>query len=217
MAFKIAIIGTGRVGTALAAGWLTAGHSVTFGARDAGSDKAQTALSRLPAARAAGVAEAAAEAEVVVLATPWAAAQSAVAAAGDLRGKVLIDCTNPLGPDGVLFGPNTSGAEQIAGWAAREYPGLSPAGAHVVKAFNTIGAEVMANPRYGERRAVLLYAGDDAAAKAVVAGLAADLGFEPQDAGPLRAARLLEPLALAWINLARGGLGREFAWGLLRR
>ncbi len=214
MAFKIAIIGTGRVGTALAGGWLAAGHEVTFGVRDAGSDKAQAALAKLPAARAAGLAEAAAGAAVVVLATPWAGAQSAVAAAGDLGGKVLVDCTNALGPEGVLFGPASSGAEQIAGWVAREYPGL---GARVVKAFNTIGAEVMANPRYGERRAVLLYAGDDAAAKATVATLAADLGFEPQDAGPLRAARLLEPLALVWINLAHGALGREFAFGLLRR
>jgi 8-hydroxy-5-deazaflavin:NADPH oxidoreductase len=206
---KIAIIGTGRVGSALAGGWLRAGHTVTFGARDRQSEKTRAVLARLPQARAMSIAEAAAGAEVVVLATPWAAALPALAAAGDLNGKVLVDCTNPVGPDGLMVGLTTSAAEQLAAAAP---------GARVVKAFNHIGAEVMANPRYaGGQRAVMMYAGDDAAAKANVAALAADLGFEALDAGPLRLARTLEPLALLWITLARSGLGREFAWGLLSR
>lgn len=188
---NIAIIGTGRVGSALAGGWLRA------------------ALARWPEARAATIAEAAAGAAVVVLATPWPAAQPAALAAGDLTGKVLIDCTNPIGPDGLVVGLTTSGAEQLA---------AAVPGAQVVKAFNHIGAEVMANPRYADgRAAVLMFAGDDAPAKATVAALAADLGFEPQDAGPLRLARTLEPLAVLWITLSRSGLTRGFAWGLLRR
>ncbi len=206
---NIAIIGTGRVGSALAGGWLKAGHRVTFGARDLGSEKVRAALARHPEARAASLAEAAAGAEVVVLATPWPAAQPAAAAAGDLRGKVLIDCTNPIGPDGLAVGLTTSAAEQLA---------AAVPGAHVVKAFNHMGAEVMADPRYADgRQAVMVYAGDDAAAKATVAALAADLGFQPQDAGPLRQARLLEPLALLWITLSRTGLTRQFAFGTLTR
>jgi predicted dinucleotide-binding enzyme len=76
----------------------------------------------------------------------------------------------------------------------------------------------MADPRYGGEGVTMFYCGDDAAAKEVAARLAADLGFEPVDAGPLAAARLLEPLALLWISLAyRQGLGREIAFKLLRR
>ena len=206
---NIAIIGTGRVGTALAGGWLRAGHTVTFGARDTQSEKTRAALAKLLGAGLASIAEAAAGAEVVVLATPYPAAQPAALAAGDLTGKVLVDCTNPLGPEGLTVGGNTSGAEQLAA--------AVPA-ARVVKAFNHMGAEVMANPRYaGGAPAVMMYAGDDTAAKATVAQLAADLGFRPQDVGALRLARTLEPLALLWVTLARQGLGREFAWGLLTR
>src|SRR5262252_5585880 len=123
------------------------------------------------------------EADVVVLTVPWDSARDALAAAGDLRGRVLIDATNPvpLTPEGLrqglVIGHTTSAAEQIARWAE---------GARVVKAFNTTGWQNMADPVYGSQGLSMLLCGDDAEAKRVVAGLAGQLGFEPVDVGPLR-------------------------------
>jgi predicted dinucleotide-binding enzyme len=155
------------------------------------------------------LAAAAADADVVVLTTSWAGAHDALRAAGDLAGKVLVDATNPIGPGMVLtHGRDDSGAEQVARWAP---------GARVVKAFNSIGMEVMANPRFGDRRAVLWLCGDDATACDAVARLAEDIGFDPIRLGPLARARVIEPAALLWITAA-GVLGtREFAWGRLVR
>ena len=147
----------------------------------------------------------------MVLATPFAAAQEALRQAGALDGKILIDCSNPLKPDlsGLLTGCDESGAERIAAWAR---------GARVVKAFNTTGAENMTNPAYRNGQALMLVCGDDEAARRQVAALAARIGFDAVDAGPLAVARLLEPLAMLWIHLAvRAGLGRDFAFGMLRR
>ena len=152
-----------------------------------------------------------AAADIVVLAVPWGSAQDAIRGAGDLRGKVVVDATNPLKPDlsGLALGHTTSAGEEIARWAA---------GAKVVKAFNTIGAQHMANPRFDGQSASMFICGDDAAAKKTVASLAAALGFEPVDAGPLTQARLLEPLALLWISMAYAyGQGTDIAFRLLRR
>ena len=126
-------------------------------------------------------------------------------------GKILLDCTNPLLPGlgGLEVGQNTSGAESVAQWAP---------GARVVKIFNTVGYNIMANPAFGNERASMLLCGDDAEAKRVASGLAEDAGFEPVDAGPLTQARLLEPFALLWITMAlKYGHGREMAFRLLRR
>jgi predicted dinucleotide-binding enzyme len=207
---RIAVIGMGNVGSALARRWSECGHEVAFGARDPADAKALAAAKEARAA-VKTVAGAAAGAEVVVLAVPWKAAEDAVKSAGDLRGKVLLDCTNPLTTDltGLEVGTTTSGGEVVA----RAAPG-----ARVVKIFNTTGAGNMANPNYGGIRPTMLYAGDDAQAKAVAAGLARDIGFEPVDLGPLRAARLLEPFALVWITLAfGGGLGMDFVLNVVRR
>ncbi|MGH2447782.1 MAG: NADPH-dependent F420 reductase [Chloroflexota bacterium] len=165
------------------------------------------------AARMATVAEAAEAGEVVVLATPWEAVPAALAAAGPMVGKILFDCTNPLvmkdGHLSLALGFTTSAGEKVALWAP---------GARVVKVFNTVGYDVMENPRFGERAASMLYASDDFDAKVKAEYLARDLGFEPIDAGPLVNARLLEPLAMTWIWLAmQGGVGRSFAFGLLCR
>ena len=140
----------------------------------------------------------------------WNATQAAVSSAGNLSGKTLVDCTNPLKPDlsGLAVGPDTAAAGQVAQWAK---------GARLVKSFNTTGAENMTNPRFGTNRAVMFLAGDDDAAKAIVTKLGDELGFEMVDAGGLSIARLLEPVAMLWIQLAfRRGLGRDFAFKLLR-
>ncbi|MEA2599274.1 MAG: 8-hydroxy-5-deazaflavin:NADPH oxidoreductase [Acidobacteriota bacterium] len=207
---RIGIIGAGNVGGSLGRGWARAGHEVTFGVRDPKDPKVQKLVAKT-GAKAASVAEAAAFGEVVAFATPWEATEDAVRHAGDLAGKVVFDCTNPLAPQlaGLTHGFDTSAAEMVAAWAP---------GAWVVKVFNTTGANNMANPDYGGIAATMFYCGDDAEAKAAAARLAADLGFDPVDAGNLEQARLLEPLALLWIRLAYvQKQGREIAFKLLRR
>jgi 8-hydroxy-5-deazaflavin:NADPH oxidoreductase len=209
---KIAIIGAGHVGGTLGLGWANRGHEVLFGVRDAADPKLQGLLARAGGnARAASVRNAVAPAEVVALTVPWEAAQDAIRSAGNLSGKILLDCTNPLKPDlsDLVVGHTASGAEQVAGWAA---------GARVVKIFNTTGYSNMESPEYREGRSMMLYCGDDASAKQAAAQLAAELGFEPYDLGPLTEARLLEPLALVWIHLAVAqGMGTGFAFRLMRR
>jgi len=152
-----------------------------------------------------------------VLATPWNATEAALQSAGDLRGKILIDCTNPLKlTPGVglelALGFTDSGAETVARWAA---------GARVVKAFNTYGWENFADARYPNAaglKPVMFLAGDDPEAKATAGRLAEDIGFARFDAGGLRAARELEPLALIWIRAAfTSQRTAGFTWACLRR
>ncbi len=209
---KIAVIGTGNVGATLGKRWAAAGHSVVFGTRDPKGAKIAALLAQAgPNASAATVSRAAASGEVVVLATPWEATKSAVQSAGGLPGKVVIDCTNPIAPDmtGLSVGLTTSAGEQVAQWAPH---------ARVVKAFNTIGSNVMADPAFGDGAATLLVCGDDADAKKTVSALAGDLGFDVVDAGGLASSRYLEPMAMLWITLAYARkLGRNIAFRLVRR
>src|SRR4051812_14573662 len=211
-AMKIGIIGAGNVGGTLGKAWARKGHEIVYGVRRPDDAKNQDVVRATGlAARAGSPAEAAAFGEVVLLATPGPATEGAVRSMGDLRGKVVIDATNPLKPDlsGLEVGDTSSGAERVAGWAA---------GARVVKAFNTTGANVMADPVIDGRPTVMFVCGDDAGGKKTVPGLAADVGFEPIDAGPLTQARLLEPWAMLWIWLAfRGDAGRDFGFARVRR
>lgn len=204
---SIAIIGAGKVGSTLGGRFADAGHNVIYGVRSPDNPKhAQLAGKRQTVD---SIAAAAARADLVLLATPWAGAQDALTAAGNLSGKVLVDATNPIGPGMVLtHGTTDSGAEQVARW--------SP-GARVVKAFNSVGMEVMANPRFGDARAMLAICGDDAASCDTVATLAQDIGFEAVRVGPLTRARFIEPAALVWITAASALGTRNFAWGILRR
>jgi 8-hydroxy-5-deazaflavin:NADPH oxidoreductase len=215
---KIAIIGAGNVGGALGKAWAKAGHSIIFGVRNPGQGKTQPPLAEIgTAASAVLVPDAVRSAEVVVLATPWNAVPDAINAMGDLKGKTLIDCTNPLslnaeGSLSLSVGSTSSGAEQVEQLAK---------GAHVVKAFNTYGWENFVDAGYPNAaglKPVMFYCGDDDAAKERVARLAADIGFEPVDTGGLGMARSLEPLALLWIRLAvRDGRNPNFTWARLRR
>lgn len=206
----IGIIGAGNVGTALATGWLRARHTVTFGVRDPG----RHASTGPAGARAATVADAVRDAEVAVLATPWQAVPDALAAAGTLTGKILIDCTNPLrmGAAGLELeiGHTTSGGERVAA--------LAP-GAKVFKTLNQTGFANMEHAAaFAPVPAVMYVAGDHDDSKPVVLGLVTELGFRAIDAGKLAAARLLEPMAMLWIHMAlTRDQDRSTAFALTRR
>jgi predicted dinucleotide-binding enzyme len=208
-AMQLGIIGAGNVGNALATGWIRAGHAVTFGVRDPSAPQSGPA-----GAIYATVADASRGADVLVLATPWPAVPDALAAAGNLAGKVVIDCTNPLrmGAEGLELdiGHTTSGGERVAA--------LAP-GASVFKTLNQTGFENMQEARsFAPVPAVMYVAGDDMARKPQVLSLVADLGFEAIDAGPLRIARLLEPMAMLWIHMALNrGAQRSRAFALTQR
>lgn len=194
---RIAIIGTGRVGTAIAQGWRRADHDVVSTSRSG----------------PLSIADAAANAAVVVLAVPWTAVEDVAGAIAPATGQIVIDCTNPIamGPDGMglSVGHTTSGAEHIQR--------LIPQ-AHVIKALNQVGAEVIADTSGFGHRPTQFIAGDDDAAKARVTTLLSDLGFDVLDAGGIVRARLLEPLALVWINQAMArGKGRNWALCALDR
>lgn len=209
---RIAVIGTGNVGGTLGKRWAQGGHQVIFGSRTPQAADTRAVLAEAgPNSRAAAPREAAQNSEIVVLAIPWAAVRDALPELGDLSGKTVVDATNPLLPNlsGLELGATNSAGEKVAEWAR---------GAKVVKAFNTIGFNIMANPVFGDERAPLFYCGDDRGSKEQVHQLASDLGFDPQDVGGLQQARYLEPLAFLWISLAfTPSWGREFAFGLLRR
>jgi hypothetical protein len=209
---KIAVLGTGYVGGALGCRWAQAGHEVFFGARDPNSGEALAVLERAgEKARVGTCADAIAAADVVLLAIPWDQTRAVLQAARSLRGKILMDCVNPLTSDlmGVTVGHTTSAAEQIAEWFPE---------ARVVKAFNTLSAATMENPRYGNLHAHVFVCGDDDAAKGTVKELAETLGFEPIECGPLKIARHLEPLAALYVYLAVfQGWGGDCAFRMLRR
>lgn len=204
---RIAIIGTGHVGSAIARGLRGKGHMVTLGARDPGAAAVQAIAAETGAAVARPDA-AAAGADLVFLALPWNTAEAAVKALGDLSGKSVVDCMNPLGMvDGALglvVGHSTSGGELVQGWLK---------GANVVKALNQVGAEIMARNDGLSHRPVMFMAGNSEAAKAQVAAVLVDLGFDPLDAGDITKSRLLEPFAMVWINQSLfRGKGRNWAF-----
>lgn len=191
LVMEIAVIGTGNVGSALGSSFSKAGNDVVFAARDA--RKARQVASSVGAASAATAIDALAGADVVVLALPFAAAESVAAEiASAAAGKIVIDATNPLKPDysGLATGDGPSGAERLAK--------LLP-GARMVKAFNTVFASNQADPTGQGTILDALYATDDETAGAVVAELASAIGFRPVKVGPLAAARELE--GLAWLNI----------------
>ena len=190
--------------------WSTA-HQVAYGVRTPEDPKHADLAQHdsRPAAVVTTSADAARDADVVVLCTPWQSTEQAIADCGDVAGKVLVDCTNPLTQDfsALEIGHTTSGAEQVAAWAR---------GARVCKAMNQIGAPMMNRPDV-EGTPVMFVCGDDEAAKQSTITLVSELGFEVVDAGDLAAARLLEPYGLLWIHLAlRRGFGTGFAFGLLK-
>ena len=209
---KIAVLGTGNVGGTLGKRWAKCGHQVIFGSRNPGSEKVQKLLAEAgPTSCAGSIQEAVDASDIVLLASPWNSMQTMLTSLTNLRGKVLIDCINPLNEtfSGLTHGHTESAAELVAAWAPHT---------RVVKAFNTVSSRVMADADFGGQAATLFVCGDDKEAKGLVSQLAKDLGFEAVDAGPLLNARYLEPLAMLYIHLAvREGWGSNTAFRIVKR
>lgn len=204
---KIAIIGAGNVGSALARTWAGAGHRIFLGVRNSRGQKVTALLAGRPLVSAHSPAEAVRDAEVVLFAVPPDAVRQIVDALGDLKGKVLIDATNSVRARAGDFG---SVAEALLGWTRSE---------DVVKCFNTTGFNVMQNPMFGGVAADMFMAGSSHRAKEVARRLAVDAGFaECYDLGGNDRIGLLESFAAIWIDLALfQGQGREIAFKLLKR
>jgi len=194
---RIAIIGAGNVGGGLARAFRAVGHYVIFGVRDPASAKTRAALDAAPGATATGAAEAVRGADVVVFALRWDAAAQTIPTIGALDGRIVIDAMN-------RFGTPRSTAEDLVE--------LLP-GAKVAKCFNTIGAENFATARDRAVKAAMFVAGDDADAKRAALDLAAEIGFQAEDAGPLANARALEDMVKVWLSLA-GIHGRGVAFAI---
>jgi predicted dinucleotide-binding enzyme len=188
---RVAVIGKGNVGKALAPNIAAAGHDVVYGVRNPGDAK-YTSGDGIPLKT---VSDAVANAELVVFAINWAAVDGVLAECGTMQGKVLVDCINPydfrnnLAP---LVSADQSAAKIIA----------SKTSARVVKAFNQVGAQVMADAPKRKAKPLQFVASDHDDAKAAVIKLAGDIGFDARDAGGLDYARELEGMARLWIAQA---------------
>ena len=190
---KVAIIGKGNVGTAIAKG-LAGKHEIKFGHRDPKES----------------VEAAAKWGEVIILAVPHEAALDVAKAVGSAAdGKTVLDVSNALNEKGDLaIGLTTSAAEELQ----KKLPK-----AHVAKAFNTVFAKNQSTGKVGKEQLTLFVAADDAQAKRTAMRLGKDIGFDPVDAGPLKAARYLEPMGMLIINLGYGlGMGTNIGYKLLK-
>jgi 8-hydroxy-5-deazaflavin:NADPH oxidoreductase len=208
---KITILGSGNMAAAFAKQLSAAGHQVRVTGRNVAKLTELAGQYRGVQRVEAGAAEQ--DADAVIVATPFEAAADALRSLGDLSGKVVIDITNPLTPDymGLTIGHDTSAAEQIA----QALPG-----AEVVKGFNTLFAQVLAAGADfgGSRKATVFLASDSERAKQTAKALAESMGFETLDAGPLKNARYLEPLAGLNIYFGYGaGMGTTVAPTWLRK
>ncbi|MCC7042622.1 MAG: NAD(P)-binding domain-containing protein [Acidobacteria bacterium] len=200
---SVAVLGAGKVGQALATRLVAAGIDVRFGVRDPLAAGLSGELAAVPLTTPN---DAASTADIVLLAVPAAAAIAAARSAGDLAGRVVVDCTNPLRWDrGPVWTPPSEGSVTAA--LAAALPTVA-----VVKGFNHFGAEIQLDPSLAGGPADAFFASDDDAAKASVMELATRMGFRAHDAGPLRNAAALENLAVLWIHLAGAGAGREWAF-----
>ncbi|MFF6992313.1 NAD(P)-binding domain-containing protein [Streptomyces sp. NPDC010273] len=193
MSSSISILGLGNAARALAARALAGGNAVEIIGRD--SAKAKDVAAELGGATA-GTTGTAPVGDIVVLAVPYTGAAAVVKEYGDaLRGKIIVDITNPVTPDllGFVVPDNSSGAQEIAKAA--------PADAHVVKAFNTVFSHVLAAGPAEGRPLDVFIAGDDAQAKARVSAFVESLGLRPWDSGALFMARALENVGLLELGL----------------
>lgn len=204
---KIAIIGTGNVGGALATKWAKAGHHIYLGVQDLNDFKGKELLQN-PNTTAHPVADAVIKSEVILIATPAIAAVAVVQSLGDTTGKIIIDAMNIVmgrGPQGF----KTTSEAILAYTQTRD----------VVKCFNTTGSNNMVNPNYGNMAIDMFVAGDSEKGKAIAIQLAKDAGFgDCYPIGGNEKFGLMEQFAWFWINLAMfQGQGREIGFKLLKR
>lgn len=189
----VAVLGTGRMGGALGAQFARNGYQVVFGSRAPGSARVRELLTRTGhGAAAATQAQAVDGAGIVVLAIPWSATEQTLASL-DLAGKLVIDPTNAIrvGASGLMeMAVPTSGGELVQRWQP---------GASVVKAFNTVGFHIIADPALANGPVSVPLAGDDAKAKARVAEIVRRFRLEPVDVGPMSSARVLEGMAMLYM------------------
>jgi 8-hydroxy-5-deazaflavin:NADPH oxidoreductase len=194
---KVGILGSGAVGQALGKGFADAGHDVKMGTRDATQEKIKTWVSKTGSRASAGsYSDAASFGELLVLSTPWSGTEQAISLSEkkNFAGKTVIDVTNPLdfsaGTPKLALGHTDSGGEQVQRWLA---------GAHVVKAFNIIGAPFMVNPHFPGGPPDMFICGDDTTAKQKVTEILTTFGWSTLDIGGIEGARYLEPLAMVWV------------------
>jgi predicted dinucleotide-binding enzyme len=193
---KFGIIGSGSVATTLAAGFIKHGHEVSLGTRDA-AKLAEFAKAN-PKVKVGSFADAAKFGEVIVLAVKGTVAENALSLAGadNIKGKTVIDTTNPIADappeNGVLKYFTDLNQSLMEKLQAR-----NPS-AHFVKAFNSVGARAMVNPTFKGGKPSMFIAGNDAAAKKTVSTILDQFGWEVEDMGPAAAARAIEPLCILW-------------------
>lgn len=205
----IAIIGTGRVASALGPAFAESGHTIIYGSRDPAGDKASELVAGTgPASSVTTQAKAAQQGDIVLLAVPWAVAEEVMKNLGDLSGKIIIDPTNPYGrtDEGLaIHTVETSAGEMIQNWAPES---------RVVKAFNTLSYLTMADPQSSGGTVTIPLVGNDNAAKEVVAKLVEDIGMEAIDLGPIQYAHEVEGMLIVWANARLSG--RPFDYHLRR-
>lgn len=208
---RIAVIGHGNVGGALADRLQRLGHNVAIAVRDQNSGSLLALMRRNPSLLQGPPLDVVKNAELVILATPFQAVEEALTPLADsLVGKVLVDCTNPIG-SGLTHGLRSerSGTELIQALLPRT---------RVVKAFSIYGYENFGEPfSYGSgQRPAMLFCGNDPSAKAVVAGLLEELGWQPMDVGGAEQALHLEHMTLLWVRMVRmGGHSPRTVWAAL--
>lgn len=212
---NVGILGSGDVARALGSGFVSRGHLVKLGAREATNEKtAAWAAKHLGKGSAGTFKDAASFGEMLVLATLWSGTPNALSLAGteNFDGKVVLDVTNPLvfepgKPPRLALGHTDSGGEQVQGWLPK---------ARVVKVFNTVGNAHMVDPKFPGGPPTMFLCGNDAAARAAVAGICNAFGWETADLGGIEGSRLLEPLCILWVNYGASTGTWNHAFKLLR-
>ena len=200
---KVAIIGTGNIGGNLGRALAAKNHQIIYGVRDPQSPKTQAALANITGATATDIAQAVAAGELIFLALPWQALPEALQKAGDLTDKIVVDCSNRTSA-------STSGLSSV-----EEVAKLAK-GAHVLKCFNMVAAEMFEKPQFGQTKASMFYCGEGAEGKAKLKQLGQDIGYEMYDLGGLTNGYLMDGLFQTWIALAFGEkLGRRLAFKML--
>jgi predicted dinucleotide-binding enzyme len=200
---RIGILGSGLMGGKLGTLFARAGHDVVFSYARSDQKLKRLAREAKGHARAGTPADAARDADALLLAVHWSRVDDVLKQASDLSGKVVVSCSLPMNNDdtALAVAHDSSGAEELAKKISK---------ARIVAAFNTVPSEVFFDVYQARRKAKrpsLVYYGDDRRAKEVAAELIGDVGFDPVDAGPLRIARYAEPFALLVAQLAYEGTG----------